>query len=63
VKLPHGIEVDEYGFTIIDLGNVGHKDKPWVLASTVANNELSELKTWRIRKKTTNLMRCLSLWT
>jgi hypothetical protein len=36
VKLPHGIEVDEYGFTIIDLGNVGHKDKPWVLASTVA---------------------------
>jgi hypothetical protein len=28
--------VDEYGFTIIDLRNVGHKDEPWVLASTVA---------------------------
>jgi hypothetical protein len=36
VKHPHGIEVDEYGFTIVDLGNVGHKDKPWILASTVA---------------------------
>jgi hypothetical protein len=36
VKHPHGIEVDEYGFTIVDLGNVGHKDEPWVLASTVA---------------------------
>jgi hypothetical protein len=36
VKHPHGIEVDEYGFTIVDLGNVGNKDEPWVLASTVA---------------------------
>jgi hypothetical protein len=36
VKHPHGIEVDEYGFTIVDLRNVGHKDEPWVLASTVA---------------------------
>jgi hypothetical protein len=36
VKHPHGIEVDEYWFTIVDLGNVGHKDEPWVLASTVA---------------------------
>jgi hypothetical protein len=36
VKHPHGIEVDEYGFTIVDLGNVDHKDEPWVLASTVA---------------------------
>jgi hypothetical protein len=36
VKHPHGIEVDEYGFTIVDLRNVGHKDKPCVLASTVA---------------------------
>jgi hypothetical protein len=33
---PPGIEVDEYGLTIVDLGNVGHKDEPWVLASTVA---------------------------
>jgi hypothetical protein len=36
VKHPHGIEVDEYGFTIIDLRNRGHKDEPWVLASIVA---------------------------
>jgi hypothetical protein len=82
VKHPHGIEVDEYGFTIVDLGNVGHKDESWVLASTIvhkcftylirkmrrntllflANNELSELTMWRVRKNTTNLMRCLSLW-
>jgi hypothetical protein len=25
VKHPHGIEVDEYRFTIVDLRNVGHK--------------------------------------
>jgi hypothetical protein len=36
VKHPQDIEVDEYEFTIIDLRNVGHKDKPWVLASTLA---------------------------
>jgi hypothetical protein len=36
VKHPHGIGVDEYGLTIVDLRNVGHKDEPWVLASTVA---------------------------
>jgi hypothetical protein len=36
VKHPHGIEVDEYGFTIIDLRNVGQKGEHWVLASTVA---------------------------
>jgi hypothetical protein len=36
VKHPHGIEVDEYRFTIVDLRNVGHKYEPWVLASTVA---------------------------
>jgi hypothetical protein len=36
VKQSHGIEMDEYGFTIGDLENVGHKDEPWVLASTVA---------------------------
>jgi hypothetical protein len=36
MKHPHGIEVDEYGFTIVDLRNVGHKDDPWALASTVA---------------------------
>jgi hypothetical protein len=36
VTQAHGIEVDEYGLTIVDLRNVGHKDEPWVLASTVA---------------------------
>jgi hypothetical protein len=36
VKHPHGNEVVEYGFTIVDLRNVGHKDEPWVLTSTVA---------------------------
>jgi hypothetical protein len=35
VKHPQGVEVDDYGFTIIDLRNVGHKDEPWVLAATV----------------------------
>jgi hypothetical protein len=36
VKHPQSIEVDEYEFTIVDLRNVGHKDEPWVLGSTVA---------------------------
>jgi hypothetical protein len=36
VKHTHGVEVDEYGFTIIDLKNIGHKDEPLVLAWTVA---------------------------
>jgi hypothetical protein len=35
VKHSEGIEVDEYGFTIVDLRNMGHKDEPWVLTSTV----------------------------
>jgi hypothetical protein len=37
VKHPQGVEVDEYEFTIVDLINVGHKDEPWDLASTVAH--------------------------
>jgi hypothetical protein len=36
VKHPQGVEIDDYGFKIIDLTNVGHKDEPWVLAATVA---------------------------
>jgi hypothetical protein len=36
VKHPQGVEIDDYGFTIIDLTSVGHKDKPWVLVATVA---------------------------
>jgi hypothetical protein len=30
VKHPQGVEVDDYGFTFVDLINVGHKDDPWV---------------------------------
>jgi hypothetical protein len=33
VKHPQGVEIDDYGFAIVDLTNVGHKD---VLAATVA---------------------------
>jgi hypothetical protein len=36
VKHPYGIEVDEYGFTIVDMRNVGHKDEPCILTSNVA---------------------------
>jgi hypothetical protein len=36
VKHPQGVEIDDYGFTIIDLTNVGHKDESWVLTATVA---------------------------
>jgi hypothetical protein len=35
VKHPQGVEVDDYGFTIIDMRNVGHKDEPLVLAATI----------------------------
>jgi hypothetical protein len=31
------IEIDENGFTIIELRNMGHKDESWVLAATVAH--------------------------
>jgi hypothetical protein len=36
VKHPQGAEIDDYGFTIVDLPNVGHKYEPWVLAAIVA---------------------------
>jgi hypothetical protein len=36
VKHPQGVEINDYGFTIVDLTNVGHKDKPWVFTATVA---------------------------
>jgi hypothetical protein len=29
------VSVDNYGLTLIDLKNVGHKDDPWVLADRV----------------------------
>jgi hypothetical protein len=36
VKHPQVVEIDDYGFTIVDLTNVGHKGEPWVRAATVA---------------------------
>jgi hypothetical protein len=36
VKHPQGVEIDDYGFTIVDLTKVDDKDEPWVLAATVA---------------------------
>jgi hypothetical protein len=30
------VSVDNYGLTLVDLKNVGHKDDPWVLANRVA---------------------------
>ena len=35
VKHPDGVLVDEYGITIVDLNNLGHRDEPWILAKTV----------------------------
>jgi hypothetical protein len=37
VNHPQGVEINDYGFTIIDLRNVGHKDEPWVLVATIAH--------------------------
>jgi hypothetical protein len=36
VKHAQGVELDEYGFTLVDLNNVGHKDDPWTLPERVA---------------------------
>jgi hypothetical protein len=36
VKHPQGVEIDDYGFIVVDLRNVVHEDKSWVLAATVA---------------------------
>jgi hypothetical protein len=30
------VSVDNYGLTLVDLKNVGHKDDPWVCADRVA---------------------------
>ena len=35
VKHPQGVQVDNYGLTIVDLAKVGYKDDPWVLAKCV----------------------------
>jgi hypothetical protein len=36
VKHPQVVQIDDYGFTIVDLTNVGHKYEHWVLTVTVA---------------------------
>jgi hypothetical protein len=36
VKHSQGVEINDYGLTIVDLINVGHEDEPWVLAATIA---------------------------
>jgi hypothetical protein len=30
------VNVDDYGLTLVDLNNLGHKDDPWVLTDRVA---------------------------
>jgi hypothetical protein len=40
VKHPQGVEIDDYGFTIVDLRNVGRKDESWVLATTAIQRYL-----------------------
>jgi hypothetical protein len=36
VKHPEGVQVDDLGYTLVDLNKVGYKDEPWILAQTVA---------------------------
>jgi hypothetical protein len=36
IKHLNGVSVDNYGLTLVDLKNVGHKDDPWVLTDRVA---------------------------
>jgi hypothetical protein len=35
VKHLNGVSMDNYGLTLVDLKNLGHKDNPWVLADRV----------------------------
>ena len=35
VKHPQGVQVDNYGLTIVDLAKVGYKNDPWVLAKRI----------------------------
>jgi hypothetical protein len=37
VKQPNGVNVDNYGITLVYLKNVGHQDDPWVLTDCVAH--------------------------
>jgi hypothetical protein len=36
VKHPNGVNIDNYGLTLVDKKNVGHQDDPCVLADRVA---------------------------
>jgi hypothetical protein len=36
VKHPNGVNVDNYGLTLVDLKNVGHQDDPWLPVDRVA---------------------------
>ena len=36
VQHPGGVNMDNYGLTLVDLKKVGYKDDPWVLANRVA---------------------------
>jgi hypothetical protein len=36
VKHPNGVNIDNYGLTLVDLKILGHKDDPWVLVDRVA---------------------------
>jgi hypothetical protein len=36
IKHLNGVNVDNYGLTLVDLKKLGHKDDPWVLADRVA---------------------------
>src|SRR5438128_10529896 len=35
-RVPNGVEVDNYGFTIVDLNVAGYKNDPWILAGNIA---------------------------
>src|SRR5437763_13433098 len=35
-RVPNGVEVDNYGFTIVDLNVAGYKNDPWILAVRIS---------------------------
>jgi hypothetical protein len=35
-KYLNGVSMDNYGVTLVDMKNLGHKDDPWVLTDRVA---------------------------
>jgi hypothetical protein len=43
-----GVEIDDYGFTIIDLRNVVHKDEPWVLIAML--HKCFTYLIWKMRR-------------